>query len=74
MKEIYIKKVSDARACIGSQVWWDDYSSRYVCLRTGIIDEVQGGNINIEGNWMWRNDLRNLRNFEKGGAFKEPAQ
>ena len=49
---------------IGKQVWWDDRSPRYVFLRTGYVDEVDGRNICIDGNWVWRADLTNLRDTE----------
>tara|TARA_R110000765_G_scaffold244631_11_gene346893 strand:+ start:1833 stop:2057 length:225 start_codon:yes stop_codon:yes gene_type:complete len=74
MNNMYITSNKEAKNCIGQQVWWDDHSSRYVMLRTGFLDGVSGGNIDIEGNWLWRNNLKDLRNFEKGGAFREPAQ
>ncbi|WP_439125966.1 MAG: hypothetical protein ACNJA3_29090 (plasmid) [Pseudomonas rhizophila] len=66
-----IQSAKQARAAIGKQVWWDDHSTRYVMLRTGIVDEVDGGNICIEGNWLWRNDLKSLRDTAIGGAFTE---
>lgn len=68
--EFYIRLVTDARACIGKKVYWDDPSSRYVMLRQGFLTEVKGKNLLIDGDWKWRTHLRNLRNFEHGGAFK----
>lgn len=66
-----ITNVKEARAAIGTKVYWDDHGSRYVFLRAGIMEEVGGRNVCIDGNWHYRADLRSLRTTEKGGAFPD---
>jgi len=71
MSEIYIKTVADARACIGQKVYWDDAGSRYVFLRSGILEEVFRGNVRMgDGDYKRIKDLPGLRNFAMGGAWK----
>jgi esterase/lipase len=62
---VKIQKASEARLNIGKRVWWDDVSNRYSFLRSGIIDEVSGRNINIDGDWRWMPHMTNLRTTEK---------
>ena len=64
-ERIYIKNVKDARNNIGKKVYWNDVGSRYIFLRSGIIEEVSGKNILIDGNWLWRSNLKCLRNFKE---------
>lgn len=66
-----ITNVKEARAAIGKRVWWDDHGSRYVFLRSGMVTGAQGRNIEIDGAWHWRADLKSLRDTEAGGAFPE---
>lgn len=68
-----IKTAAQARALIGKQVWWDDHSSRYVFLRTGIVTGVAGRNIEIDDSYRWMPNLTALRDTEKGGAFPDGA-
>jgi len=70
----YIKTVADAKTCIGKRVYWDDVSSRYVFLRSGIIESVKGWHVEIDGDHRHRCNLKNLRNFENGGEWKRQAQ
>lgn len=57
----FIKSAADARAAIGKVVQWDDISPRYIFERSGIVEEVRGRNIVIDGDWLWRANLKNLR-------------
>ena len=66
---ISINSAADARKLIGKRVFWDDISVRYVFLRQGIVDDVSGKNICIDGNWETRSSLKNLRNYENGGEW-----
>lgn len=68
--DIYIQTTAQARKLIGQRVYWDDVSNRYVFLRSGIVEEVCGYQICIDGNWHMRKNLTALRNFEKGGNWK----
>lgn len=60
-----ITSVKQAREHIGKMVFWDDVSSRYIFMRCGVVDEVSGKNICIDGNWLWRTSLKNLRNYQE---------
>lgn len=73
MSEIYVKTTSDAKACIGQRVYWDDISNRYVFLRSGVINSAKGRHIEIDGDHRHRSNLRNLRNFKNGGEWKKQA-
>ena len=66
-----ISSAKQARAHIGKRVWWDDHSSRYVFLRSGILNSAEGRRVEIDGNWLSRSSLRALRTTEQGGAFPE---
>lgn len=70
MSEKYIRNVKDARSCIGETVWWDEDAKRAWVLRCGIVTDVIGRNIEIDHDWKWRADLKNLRNFKEGGFFR----
>lgn len=72
MIDFYIKTEKDAMACIGSRVYWDDVSSRYVMLRSGILESVNGKNLVIDGNDKYLSNLPGLRNFEHGGRWARP--
>lgn len=65
-----IQTAKDARSRIGEKVWWDDHSSRYVFLKCGIINGVEGRHVLIDHNWYTVGNLRELRTTESGGAFK----
>lgn len=56
-----ITNAKEARAAIGKIVEWEEHSSRYIVYRCGIVDEVSGRNICIEGSWQWMADLKNLK-------------
>ena len=74
MSEMYIRTAADAKSCIGKRVYWDDVSSRYVFLRSGIVESVKGWHVEIDGDHRHRSNLKNLRNFENGGEWKRQAQ
>jgi len=69
-EESMITSVGDARACKGQRVYWDDVGTRYIFLRDGILEDAEGANVLIDGDWKHRSSLKNLRNFEMGGAWK----
>jgi hypothetical protein len=62
-----ITNIKEARAAIGSRVYWDDISIRYKILRSGILQEVEGKNMQIDGDWKWRTYLTNFRTTETIG-------
>lgn len=72
MTDVYFKKSSELKKYVGKKVYWDDVSSRYVFLRSGIVEEVWGHNVLISGSWYWFFKLRDwdVRNFENGGSWK----
>lgn len=55
-----ITNIKEARACIGKMVYWEDHGQRYVFLRCGVLQGVQGKNLKIDDDWKWRTDLTNL--------------
>ena len=69
MIETYIKFASVARDNVGEKVYWDEVSSRYVYLRSGILTDVIGRNVAVDGNYKLMNDRLNFRNFEMGGEW-----
>lgn len=60
-----ITSVKEARAAIGKQVWWEESGGHYTVTRTGYLEEVEGRNVMIEGNWLWRADLIMLRDTKE---------
>ena len=69
MTDEYIKTNKQCKAHIGKRLYWDDVSARYIFLRSGIVEEVFGRHMNCGGNIYSIRDLKNLRNFENGGAW-----
>lgn len=56
-----LKTLKAVRAYINKTVYWDDDSGRYSITRMGILEDVKGRNLLINGDWKWRPDLTNLR-------------
>lgn len=56
-----ITNAKEARAAIGKVVAWEEHSSRYIFERVGVIEDVKGRNLCIEGDWRWMADLKNLK-------------
>jgi hypothetical protein len=65
-----LKSIKDVRNMIGKKVYWDDPDSKryYGLERSGILTEVIGKNICVSGNWLWRTNLKNLRDCTKEGS------
>jgi hypothetical protein len=55
-----ITTAKELRKLIGSMVYWEDRGSRYDVQRCGIVEDVSGKNVLIDGDWKWRPDLRML--------------
>lgn len=70
MTNQYIKTAKVARENIGKMVFYDDIGPRYIMLRSGTLQEVDGRNVKIDGNWYWMSHLKGFRNFENGGAWE----
>lgn len=64
-----ITNVKEARACLGKEVLWDetDHVYRYPC--TGTLQEVEGYNLLINGDWKWRPKMINLRTKESEDGY-----
>lgn len=73
-ENVYIRTAADAKKQIGKQVWWEEDARRAWVLRTGILDDVHGSEVMIDGDWKQRKYLTNLRTFKDGGAFKPGYQ
>jgi hypothetical protein len=56
-----INNAADAKKAIGTILYWDDIGARYIMLRFGKLNAVDGKNLDIDGDWKWRPHLRNLR-------------
>lgn len=57
-------KVSEAKKLIGKRVMWKEHydAARGTYFeRTGIIDDVHGRNILIDGDWKWLPELHGLK-------------
>ena len=67
---MYIKNAAEVRQCIGQKVYWDDVGSRYIFLRSGILDGYEKRNVFINGDYKIFSSYPGLRNFEMGGAWK----
>lgn len=63
-----LKYVKDLRANIGKRVYWDTPdSARYFGEeRSGVLGEVRGRNLLIDGDWKWEPDLLALRDTSLG--------
>lgn len=61
-----IHTAKDARLALGQVVYWDERGSRRYkgAVRSGVLTEVLGRNLCINGDWKWRTDLTNLRTTE----------
>jgi hypothetical protein len=59
-----ITNAKEARERIGKRVEWDDGGSVYTFFRSGILQDVSGRNLLIDGDWKWRSDLKCLRDCE----------
>lgn len=69
MANTYIKSAPVARKLIGQKVYWDDPGPRYIFLRDGILEDVQGLHVCINGDWKERRYLKNLRTYPMGGDW-----
>ena len=54
-------KAAEARTLIGKRVAWDEISPRYHFERSGILEEVDGRNVKIDGDYKWLPYLTNFR-------------
>lgn len=57
-------KASQLKALIGKRIYWDDLLDRHrgtFVVRTAIIKDVHGRNIETEDSMYWAPDLLNLR-------------
>jgi len=60
----YITTAKQAKKYIGKMVYWTDFYSYHYYNRRGILEEVRGRNYLIDGDWKYKTDLKNFRNFE----------
>lgn len=70
----YVSTATEAKKYIGQTLYWDDASNRYVFLRSGILEEVTGKNLRIDGDYKYIKDLPGLRNFPEGGKFAQAVK
>jgi len=63
VEHVQIKNKADVMKCMGKQVYWDDIGSRWIFLRTGILEEYTRRQVCIDGNWYMMNRLSGLRNY-----------
>lgn len=60
-------KPSQAAKLIGKQVQWEDpvYRGRTIVplgrIRGGLLEDVQGGNVKVDGEWHWLQGLHAFR-------------
>lgn len=69
MARFYINSTPTARKRIGKNVYWDEVGPRHIFLRHGKLEDVQGYNVLIDGDWKLRKRLLNLRTFPMGGEW-----
>lgn len=68
-----IQTATQARAAIGTVVYWDDTYLIRPSVRHGTVNQVQGKNVMIDGDWKWLPDLKaaHLRTEEVGGVWTQ---
>ena len=59
----YIRTAKEARAAIGKQVAWDD--PYLIRLSKGMLEDAEGKNLLIDGDWKWRSRLSGLHVVEQ---------
>lgn len=72
MIEQAVRTTAQARAHMGRRLYWDEVSSRYVFLRSGVVTDVTNGWVEFDGSQDPKRirGIPGLRNYELGGAWK----
>lgn len=63
-----ITSAQQARSFIGKTVYWDDVGSRYIFLRQGVLEGVNGRTLLIDGDYKERGRLTKLRSTKEDGC------
>ena len=65
-------KVSEAKKLIGKRIMWREcFGYRGDIIRSGVLEEVQGRNVVIDGDWKWLPDLTGAEEDKRAGKGEE---